>query len=130
MQAIYRYGLAEGAFAADSPVARIIREAVLSHSDERVRLMGSWVMQLASRTIDDEKTGIMVMGQIRQSGRSRINQLEAENILQVRRRSYQSTLDDETSSAGAKDLARLMISEMDRYLRPATTTPQPATTGR
>jgi hypothetical protein len=115
IKAIVQYGSGEGAFAKDSPVASKIREAALSHPDERVRLAAAWMLAQASIGQDDESTGYMVLAGLVEQSKNNSVKIEANSILSAQAQAYQGTIDSAQATEPQKARARWALAEIERH---------------
>jgi hypothetical protein len=116
VKAIFSNSLVAGSFAADSPVVAKIREAALSHPDERVRLTAAWMMAQFAGGQDDASTGYMVLARLAENAKENIAKIEAADILNAVAKSQQQTIDstDANVTVQQKTRARWALAEIER----------------
>lgn len=114
IRAVYSHSLVEGAFVTNSPVGSKIREAAISHPDERVRLTAAWMLSQVSGGQDDASTGYMVLSQLIERSSLNAVKLEAANILNAVETGAKHTLSQPTSSDAQLKNAKWTLEEIAR----------------
>jgi hypothetical protein len=117
IKALYSNALNVASWGPDSPVSAQIRDAALSHPDERVRLTAAWMLAEVAIGQDDASTGYMVIAKLAQQSRENDVKLEAANILNAVIGGQQQIVDstDKNVTGQQKERARWALGEIARH---------------
>ena len=117
IKALYGNALKAETWSAKSPVSAQIREAALSHPDERVRLTAAWMLAQVAPGRDDATTGYMVLAKLAEQSKVNVVKIESADILNSVIGAQQEIIDstDDKVTVQHKTRARWALDEIKRY---------------
>ncbi|MBX3076557.1 hypothetical protein KF913_21785 [Candidatus Obscuribacterales bacterium] len=117
IKSIYSNALNAASWGANSEVTAQIRDAALSHPDERVRLTAAWMLAQVAPGQDDASTGYMALAKLSQQSKDNTVKIESMDILNAVIGGQQQIIDstDAAVTIQQKTRARWSLGEIARH---------------